>query len=67
MSERIVRQHVESKFVEDIQRLTQLVEMLKNEQKSYRNRISALEKVSFDVLLHDRIHSNRKLGMLESY
>ncbi|VDK84806.1 unnamed protein product [Litomosoides sigmodontis] len=44
MSERIVRQHVESKFVEDIQRLTQLVEMLKNEQKSYRNRISALEK-----------------------
>lgn len=47
MSERIVRQHVESKFVEDIQRLTQLVEMLKNEQKSYRNRISALEKVIF--------------------
>ncbi|KAL3995667.1 hypothetical protein ACH3XW_26790 [Acanthocheilonema viteae] len=44
MSERIVRQHVESKFVEDIQRLTQLVEMLKNEQKSYRNRISVLEK-----------------------
>uniref|UniRef100_A0A8R1U2H3 Uncharacterized protein n=1 Tax=Onchocerca volvulus TaxID=6282 RepID=A0A8R1U2H3_ONCVO len=44
MSERIVRQHVESKFVEDIQRLTQMVEMLKNEQKSYRNRISVLEK-----------------------
>uniref|UniRef100_A0A915PFC0 Uncharacterized protein n=1 Tax=Setaria digitata TaxID=48799 RepID=A0A915PFC0_9BILA len=44
MSERIVRQHVESKFVEDIQRLTQLVEVLKNEQKTYRNRISLLEK-----------------------
>ncbi|VDN05238.1 unnamed protein product [Thelazia callipaeda] len=43
MSERIVRQHVESKFVEDIQRLTQLVETLKNEQKSYRNRIMILE------------------------
>ncbi|MCP9263814.1 hypothetical protein DINM_006890 [Dirofilaria immitis] len=46
MSERIVRQHVESKFVEDIQRLTQLVEMLKNEQKSYRNRINTLEKAA---------------------
>lgn len=44
LSERIVRQHVESKFVEDIQRLTQLVETLKNEQKSYRNRINDLEK-----------------------
>lgn len=47
MSERIVRQHVESKFVEDIQRLTQLVETLKNEQKSYRNRVNALEMVNF--------------------
>ncbi|VDM48956.1 unnamed protein product [Toxocara canis] len=43
MSERIVRQHVEAKFVEDIQRLTRLVETLKNEQKTYRNKIGMLE------------------------
>lgn len=45
MSERIVRQHVEAKFVDDIQRLTRLVETLKNEQKAYRNKIAMLETV----------------------
>ncbi|VDN33659.1 unnamed protein product [Gongylonema pulchrum] len=39
ISEKIIRQHVESKFVGDIQRLTQLVNTLKKEQISYRNRI----------------------------
>lgn len=43
ISERIVRQHVEAKFVGDIQRLTRLVETLKNEQKAYRNKIAKLE------------------------
>lgn len=45
ISERIIRQHVEAKFVEDIQRLKQLVESLKNEQKAYKNRIALLEAV----------------------
>lgn len=45
ISERIVRQHVEAKFVGDIQRLTRLVETLKNEQKAYRNKIAKLEMV----------------------
>ncbi|MFH4978992.1 hypothetical protein AB6A40_005701 [Gnathostoma spinigerum] len=43
MSERLIRQHIEAKFIDDIQRLSKLVETLKNEQKMYRNKLSSLQ------------------------
>ncbi|VDK58953.1 unnamed protein product [Anisakis simplex] len=62
MSERIIRQHVEAKFVEDIQRLTKLIDTLKNENKSYRNKINSLESVLDSAHLISQLKESKHMS-----